>query len=263
MDRGAFAEVILNVMTGTRLRRTMRNINVLNVLLLLVVIALAAYVLPPLLNVNVSYTLPAPKKVAEEKGEQPAAAQQPSPMEYAVIAEQNAFNPERKIPVAKAEEKPLPKPEFVLYGTLIAGDASIAFMEDLKAPYSTSGRGKRQRALRVGGVLSGFTLNQVYTDRVVMVRGEEKMEVRVMDAHRKAGSTPATGVQAPTPQPPPPAQTPPERVRPSKPAGAGTPPGIVRQGAPPQGKPSPESGVAPPAQVKEKFDALIKQKTAR
>ncbi|MCL5422244.1 MAG: hypothetical protein M1461_07210 [Nitrospirae bacterium] len=241
----------------------MRNINVLNVLLLAVIIALAAYILPPLLEVNVSYTLPAPKKAAQEKEEQPAVAPPPSMMEYTVIAEQNVFNPERKIPAEKADEKPLPKPEFVLYGTLIAGDTSMAFMEDLKAPYTTAGRGKRQRTLRVGGVLSGYTLSQVYTDRVVLLRGEESMEVRVMDSHKKArGTEAAVAGQAP-PARTPITQTLPSRVGGIKPQGAGLPPGIVKEGTPPQGQPSAESGAAPLSQVKEKFDALIKQKMNR
>lgn len=207
--------------TQTRVMKIMRSINVLNALLLAVIIALAAYILPPLLNVNVSYPLPAPKKVVQEKGEEPAAAQPPSAMEFAIIAEQNAFNPTRKNPAEQKEEKPLPKPEFVLYGTLVAGDTGVAFIEDLKEPHTTVSRGKRQRTLRVGGVLSGFTLREVDAEKVVMVRGEEKIEVRVLDSHKKTRETspaPApVGVQASTPAaqtPASPAQIPPKRTRP-------------------------------------------------
>jgi len=197
--------------------KIMRSVNVLNVLLLAVIIALAAYILPPLLKVNVSYPLPAPKKVAQEKGEEPAVAQPPSAMEYAIIAEQNVFNPTRKIPAEKTDEKPLPKPEFVLYGTLITGDTGMAFIEDLKAPYTTASRGKRQRTLRVGGELSGYVLKEVSTDKVVLVRGEEKMEVRVMDSHKKTrdANTAAAGVQAPPARTPSsPVQVNPKRTRP-------------------------------------------------
>ncbi len=205
------------MMNQTRLRSIMKSINTLNLLLLAVIIAFAAYILPPLLEVNVAYTLPAPKKVSEEKEEKPAAVQPPSVMEYTVIAEQNVFNPERKIPTEKKDEQPLPKPEFVLYGTLIAGDTSMAFMEDLKAPYTTVSRGKRQRTLRLGGNISGFTLSQIYQDRVVLVRGEERMEVRVMDSHKKSRDTQtAAGGQSP------PSQTPLGRT-PSPQAAAGAP----------------------------------------
>ena len=197
------------MMNGTLLRKIMKNINVLNVLLLAVVTALAAYLLPPLLDVNVSYTLPAQKKVAQQKEETPAVAQPPSAMEYTVIGEQNVFHPERKIPAEKKDEKPLPKPEFVLYGTLIASDASLAFMEDRKAPYTTSGRGKRQRTLRLGGTFSGYTLSQIYEDRVIMARGEDKIEVRVVDLSKTRavtdatpGPSPAVGTPATAPRQP-------------------------------------------------------------
>jgi hypothetical protein len=189
--------------------KIMRSINVLNALLLGVIIALAAYILPPLLNVNVSYPLPAPKKTVQAKEEEPPAAQPPSAMEFAVVAEQNAFSPTRKNPAEQKEEKPLPKPEFVLYGTLVTGDTGVAFIEDLKEPH-TNVSGRKQRTLRIGGVLSGFTLREVDAEKVVMVRGEEKIEVRVLDSHKKTRETspapaPApAGVQASTPT----AQTP-------------------------------------------------------
>jgi hypothetical protein len=166
------------------LKSIFRHLNVLNLLLLTIIVAFAAYILPPLMNARVSYTPPAPKKIAESEEEKPAATPSPSVMEYAIVAEQNLFNPERKIPAEKKEEKPLPKPEFVLYGTLITADTSIAFLDDLKAPYNSPGRGKRQRTLRIGNALSGYTLSEVYPERVVMVRGEDRIELRVIDPSR-------------------------------------------------------------------------------
>ncbi|MEW6602028.1 MAG: type II secretion system protein N, partial [Nitrospirota bacterium] len=221
---------------------------VLNVLLLAVIIALAAYILPPLLEVNVAYTLPVAKKISEEKEEKPAVAQPPSVMEYAVIAEQNVFNPERKIPAEKKDEKPLPKPEFVLYGTLIAGDTSMAFIEDLKAPYTTAGRGKRQRTLRVGGMLSGYTLSRVYTDRVVLVRGEERMEVRVLDQKKGRVVETVSSQQL----------TPPGSLK-DKPPSAGRSPGIVHKGPPPPGVQIPDEKAL--SKVKGAFEPLIMKKT--
>lgn len=171
----------------------MRSINVLNILLFAMLVALAAYILPPLAHLNASYTVPPPKKMAEEKEEPAPAGQAPAMTEYTVIAEQNLFHPERKIVAENKDEKPLPKPEFVLYGTLIDGDTKIAFIEDLKAPYTTASRGKRQRTLRLGEPLSGFTLREVLPDRVVMVRGEERVELSVIDAsHAKTRETATT-----------------------------------------------------------------------
>lgn len=167
-----------------RLRAIIRNINVLNVVLLAVIAGFAAYILPPLLDVQATYTPPAAKKVQETKEEKAAAPQPPSAMEYTVVAEQNVFNPGRKIPTEKKEEKQLPKPDFVLFGTVITPDTSVAFIEDMKAPYTSPGRGKRQRALHLGSVLSGFTLREVHPDTVVMARGEERIELKVIDASK-------------------------------------------------------------------------------
>jgi len=45
--------------------------------------------------------------------------------DYAVIPEKNLFHPDRIIPVEK-KEVTIPRPEFVLYGTLIVDDVRIA-----------------------------------------------------------------------------------------------------------------------------------------
>ncbi|MCL5422246.1 MAG: hypothetical protein M1461_07220 [Nitrospirae bacterium] len=165
----------------------LRQISGLNILLFAALIAFAAYTLPLFLDVKANFVLPSPKKEVGEKQEKAEEPQAPSIAEYAVIAEQNVFNPERKIPSEKKDEQPLPKPEFVLYGTLIAGDASLAFMEDLKSPTTSQGKGKRQRALRLGAALSGYTLSEVHHERVVMLKGDERIEVRVSDRqHKKA-----------------------------------------------------------------------------
>ena len=160
-----------------RFKTIIRNINVLNILLISVIIMSISYSLLPLLDMKVKYTLPAAKKTVEDTKEKAAQTQTFSFAEYTMIADENLFHPERKIPVEKKEEKPLPKPDIVLYGTLITDDISLAYLEDLKAPYSTPGRGKRQTALRKGDSMSGFTLKEIETDKIVMVRGEERMVV--------------------------------------------------------------------------------------
>ena len=149
-----------------------------------VIIISIIYSLSPFLDTKVKYTLPAVKKILEQKEEEAAHMQTPSIAEYTMIAEENLFHPERKIPVQKKEEQPLPKPEFVLYGTLITDDISMAYLEDLKAPQSSPGRGKRQIALRKGETMSGFTLKDVETEKILMVRGEENIEVYLNDDQR-------------------------------------------------------------------------------
>ncbi len=173
----------------------MNNLNVMNAALFAMLLVVAGYNFPSFFSVQSKYVLPSPAKsvVTEEKTVEP---QPLSPSEYSVIADQNVFHPERTIPVLKPVAPPLPVPEFVLYGTLIAGDVSLAYMEDLKG-VTSSGMGKRQKALKKGQILSGFTLKEIDTDKVVMLRGEEKLEVRVTDKARTKHAEPAAAPAAP------------------------------------------------------------------
>ena len=225
------------------LRSIIRQINVLNIVLLAGIIALAVSISSPLLTVRANYTLPSPRKVLEENGEKPAEPQAPSVTDYTVVAEQNVFSPERKIPAEKKDEKPLPKPEFVLYGTLITADTSLAFLEDLKAPYTTASRGKRQRTLRLGAAVSGFTLSEIHPDHVVMARGEERVEVLLFDPSKpkrhEAGAALAAAGTTPAPA--------------QKARGQGLPPLIQRQiaGQPPGVVGAPDDKKTLKSQMKE------------
>lgn len=167
-----------------RTREILKNINLLNALLAAVLAAFSAYMLFPLLNIKSDYTLPAAKKTVEKTEEKAAAFQSPSIAEYTLIAEQNPFHPDRKIPVEKTADAPLPKPDFVLYGTMITDSVSIAYIEDMKAPSSTPGRGKRQTALKKGDTMAGFTLKDIETDKIVMARGEEQLIVHLNDPQK-------------------------------------------------------------------------------
>lgn len=174
-----------------RLKILMRNVNVANALLLLILVGLAVNVLPPLFHLQVTYTLPSSKKPVKQQQEQ-AEAKPLSLSEYAVISEENIFHPERKIPIIKPEAPPLPKPDFVLYGTLITDDTSLAYLVDQKSGATSSGGGKRQKALRKGETISGFTLKEIEADKVLMVRGEERIEVRITDKARSKGTSAST-----------------------------------------------------------------------
>lgn len=180
-----------------RTREILKNINLLNVLLMAVFAVFSMYILFPILNIKSGYTLPAAKKTAEKTEENAAPFQTPSIAEYTLIAEQNPFHPDRKIPVDKAEASSLTKPDFVLYGTMITDSVSIAYMEDLKAPYTTPGRGKRQTALKKGDTFSGFTLKEIEKDKIVMARGEETVVVHLVDSSK---SKTRGGASAPTAQ---------------------------------------------------------------
>jgi hypothetical protein len=183
-----------------RIKRLIGNINMLNVALLTGAFFFAFYFFFPALDITAGFTLPAVKKSFTEKEETGMEIRIPSVTEYVKISEENLFHPERKIPVEKKadqQQPPLPKPEFVLYGTLITDDLRLAYMEDLKAPRNSPGRGKRQTALKKGDTLSGFTVKEIDADRIFMTRGEESIDVKVLgNADKKERSVQTTSQQA-------------------------------------------------------------------
>ena len=198
-----------------RTRHLLSHINLINILMTGVLIFMVNFMLLPFFSNSIRYSLPAAVKhektgpLAEKKLD---PSKTPSPLEYTVIAEQNLFHPERKIPVDIEEAQPLPKPEFVLYGTLISEDTNAAYMEDKKSPLSSPGRGKRQTTLKLGESMSGFTLKELSDDRVIMARGEERLTVYLIDPQKpkeRVVTAPASstvdqgnksGAQVPPPQ---------------------------------------------------------------
>jgi hypothetical protein len=206
----------------------LRNINVINLGLSALILYFAYFLLFPLMDLPVAYSLPPVKPSATGKNvTEPPLQQTLNPMEYNQIADQNLFHPERILPPEKKAEAPLPKPEFVLYGTLITSDLGIAYLEDKKgAPVTTPGRGKRHTALKKGESLSGFILKELFNDRVVMIRGEETMTVYLNDSLAPKARE---GV--------------PDQTK----AAAGTPPALSRPGSAPAGPAGPDNRSRPTA----------------
>ncbi len=236
-------------------RKIIRHITPLNVLLLGIIAALAFYGYGTFHNFEVSFASLKPKAPAETQETKSEAAPYPSSAEYSVIADSNLFHPERIIPPEKKADQ-LPKPEFVLSGTLITHDTQIAYLEDLKAPHSTAGRGQRQRALKLGQTLSGYTIKEIHHDRVLMAKDDEVIEVKIGTKKRArtgdAASTAAVPPQTQTAQPSP-AATPP-----ASPKTGGQPPGVVHTGPPPAGTPVPDQRAI--AGVTEIFGAGIQKR---
>jgi hypothetical protein len=161
-----------------------RNITLLNVILLGVILLMAVYILLPQFNFVIQYSLPVREKTTTEEHPISARSNYPSPSDYVAIADENLFHPERKIPPEKKEEPKLPQPEFILYGTLITEDLSLAYIEDIKTPVSSPGRGKRQSILKKGSAMSGYTLKEVEADKIVMAKGDESLTLYVRDPQR-------------------------------------------------------------------------------
>jgi hypothetical protein len=187
-----------------KLKLLLRNINLLNIILIAFVVLIAGYVVLPMLNIKVKFIPSIPKKMSTIKEEVPPEGQIQSPSDFLIIAEQNLFHPERIIPPEQQEEQPLQKPDFVLYGTLITDNISVAYMEDKKSPRTTPGRGKRQTALKKGDTLSGYTLKEIDPEQVTMVRGEDTLILKVIDPNvkkdREGGSTSIPQAQALSPE---------------------------------------------------------------
>lgn len=188
-----------------RLRYLMQSMNVLNGLLALAVAAGVYYTVVPFVNPVLQTTLPPTREIADRPEEMLVAFQNPSAADYVMISDQNLFHPERRIPPEKKEEKEIPKPEVVLYGTLITDGVSLAFIEDKKSPYSTPGRGKRQMVIKKGDNIGGYVLQQIEPTQILLVKGEEKIVVKLDDKEkRKTGSSPLLmGVPSGGPPPPP------------------------------------------------------------
>jgi len=193
------------------MKRILKNINLLNILLIVAILIFINYTILPLFDMSVRFTLPTGKKP-------------PVHTDYTMIAENNLFHPERKIPVDKTDNQPLEQPEFILYGTLITDDIRIAYLGDRKSPVSTAGRGKRQTVLKLGDVMSGYILQEIAPDTVVMERGDDRIRVNltVSTKERIQGEqvTKSGGITSRPPLPhQPPARYLPERVSSEQDAG--------------------------------------------
>ncbi|MCG6533339.1 MAG: hypothetical protein L7F78_01320 [Syntrophales bacterium LBB04] len=165
------------------------SITLLNVALLAVGALAAFYVLLPLLRAHVTFATPRPRGVSGLV-EGSAGQSQPPPLSnFLLIADQNLFHQERRIPPEK-KEKPLPpKPDIVLYGTIIMDETLIAFVEDKKSPRTLPTRGKQQMPVKKGDVISGFTVTDIQPDRIVLTRGDEQVSAYVDDEQKRpAGS---------------------------------------------------------------------------
>jgi hypothetical protein len=184
----------------TKLRYAFKSINVFNFLLLLAVAAAVYNVIIPFMNLNIKMTMPAIGKSVPGPAEYQEIVQIPKHDDFVPVEENNLFHPERRIPPEKKVENApavIPKPDLSLFGTLISDTISIAYIEDRKAPYSTPGRGKRQTQLKKGDSISGYVLQDIEHDRIVLVNGVEKLVVLLQDKGKiRSSGTPAASLAA-------------------------------------------------------------------
>ncbi|MBP1748205.1 MAG: hypothetical protein H6Q52_744 [Deltaproteobacteria bacterium] len=179
------------------LRNLIQNANVLNVVLVIVILVFAAGIVISAIRTRHLYTVPRIKEKVPAPAAQPVEVPAKMPSDYAVVGERNIFHPERTIPVDKKDE--VPRPEVVLYGTMVDTDR-FAFIEDKRNPTTTPGRGNRQRVVRKGEVVSGYTVTDIMKDRITLARGDDRVTVMLSEPKRREGSD--TGTQPSQPAAP-------------------------------------------------------------
>ncbi len=183
-------------MNQARFRYFLRSFNLLNVVLAAAVVLLLGYTIFPMMTTDIRISLSAAKEKAAVRTEKPAPVTAAAPADYLVIADLNPFHPERRVPPEKKDEKSVAKPEIVLYGTLITDGVRTAYVEDRKSPYSTPGRGKRQRTLKKGDVIGGYVLKAIEDKRIILVKGDDVMIVGMDGDKKRAPETAATSPAA-------------------------------------------------------------------
>ena len=138
--------------------------------------------------------MPAPKSGPPSAREEQRPADF-NPSDYAILAQENIFHPDRKIPLpSKKEEKALPRPDIVLYGTYIASDSRLAFIEEKTSPVTSPGRGQRHTVIGIGEKVLGFELKQIEPNKIVLVRDKETIMVTLEAKKQRSGGS-GPGVQ--------------------------------------------------------------------
>lgn len=125
---------------------------------------------------------PAPQAVAAARSE--PVSPRPSLAVYGVVATKNLFNPNRSEAVAQAGALPVVKP--VLQGVVINSTTRLAYLED---PLT-----KRVFGYKTGDTVAGGRLEQIEADRVVIMRPDGPLEVRLKDPSKPK---PAVGARIP------------------------------------------------------------------
>ncbi len=167
----------------------LKNINILNLLLLIVVIFLFNEINGFLNYKKIDFTLSNQKEIIEESEEETKTENTVNYMNYVSILENNLFHPTRKISSGTKEEPQTSKPEIVLYGTFITDEKRIAYIEDKKSPYSTPGRGKRQVAVNEGSMVAGYKLIKINPESITLVRGDDSITVLLNSKKERKDNT--------------------------------------------------------------------------
>ncbi|MDD4091623.1 MAG: hypothetical protein PHQ63_03605 [Smithellaceae bacterium] len=125
------------------------------------------------------------------------AENMPTALDYIIVTEKNLFHSERRAPSENAATQ-ISRPEIIFYGAVITGETRIAYIEDVRNPYATPGRGKRQTPVVQGAMIGGYKLTEVNPESLVLVRGDDKMVVNLRDQKDRKDAGTTTGKQLPS-----------------------------------------------------------------
>ena len=173
---------------------------------------------------------------------------------YTSIAEKNIFSPDRKdYPILGGVNKPIVRPQVVLYGVTIAGDYQAASVSNPGRPLQ---RGERDTfTVKLGEKIGDYKVTNISSDRITLEVDADRFEVLLYDSRtpkkrtevrtetKPATITSATTQPAATTSTPGTAapSTPPVSAQASKPS---TPPAAVTPSPPPSTPPA-----APPTRT--------------
>jgi len=173
------------------IRVLLNYIKILHLILLTIIVLFIIYFVRPGYDQEISVPPPIIKKTVETPAAEKTAGQRiPGIMEYVIIAEQNLFHPQRIIPSEKKGNSE-PKPEIILFGTILSENSALAYIEDKKQAYTpTPGRGKRHRIVKPGDSIGEFIVKEIKPDSIELQKGEEKIRAFLYDKRKRSGNNP-------------------------------------------------------------------------
>ncbi len=95
---------------------------------------------------------------------------------YEVITQKDLFRPSRSASekkVEKKEETAAPKNPPKLFGTIILNNLKTAILQDTES--------KSTKSYKLNEQIAGYTISEIMEDKVVLVRGGEKFEVKLRE----------------------------------------------------------------------------------
>ena len=128
-----------------------------------------------------TYSMDVPDAASVEVGKKPAGIdiklknRVPDKASFNAISKKDLFRPSRSASLVAG--KTIPKTGLdrypKLFATIIQGSNSIAIMEDPGT--------KKTKSYHINDLIVGFKISEILEDRVILIRGDEKVEVKLRE----------------------------------------------------------------------------------